>query len=212
MNDTTNKKSEGRPSTSKRINARRIATYAMYFAIIFIAFNIDSTLSFLGILKFAIITLATVTTLVLFSQNYLEAALVGAFFGISSLIANIYFPNANSPYFLNPLVSVLPRIMVGLASFTAFRLMRKITAKSSHSERISAIVAAAVAPIVNTTLVLTALSIANPAVDSLLLLIKGVLVTNFVPEFLGCVILTPILAPSIAKPTKIHLGGVKPIK
>ena len=207
MKDTTNKTtgSNANATSKQRFASEKIATYAMYFAIIFVAFNLDAMLSMIWPIKFAIITIATVCVLTLLSRNYLEAALVGAFFGLSSLLSQLYMPKV--PEFLNPIVSVLPRIAVSLAAFTVFRIMRKVTAGKEKSEIISCILAGGTAPVVNTILVMMALSISRSS--PYLTMIQGILVTNFVPEFLGGLILVPLIAPVVAKAMKLPLAGIK---
>ncbi len=194
---------------SKNNTATRIATYGVFFAVIFIAFNIDSLLSMILPIKFAIITVTTVTTLVLLSKNVWEALLTGVFFGLSSLISQFYLPKV--PEFLNPLCSVLPRMCVGAASFGIFRLMRWLTENKCHcargkSERISCAFSGATSAIVNTALVMLMLSVYRTS--PYLTMIEGVLVANFIPEAVGAIVLVPFIAPAVAKASKRPLGGI----
>lgn len=190
---------------SNHNTAKRVALYGVYFAVIFVAFNIDSLLSLILPIKFAIVTISVVATLVLLSSNLFEAGLVGCFFGLSSLLSQLYLPKV--PEFLNPLASVLPRICVGLGVFGMFLLMRKLTQRNRYSELISATVAGGSGAIINTVLVMAALSIfrSSPYLD----MIKSVLVANFIPEFVGACILVPIISIAVSKAIKQPLGGIK---
>lgn len=52
--------------------------------------------------------------------------LIGLIFGIFSLLQNMMSPTSIlSPAFINPLVSILPRILIGVTSYYAYRLVSK---------------------------------------------------------------------------------------
>lgn len=53
-------------------------------------------------------------------------ALVGLIFGIFSIISAITSPTPVSFVFYNPLVSVLPRILIGIASYYSYALFKKL--------------------------------------------------------------------------------------
>lgn len=57
--------------------------------------------------------------------------LVGLIFGIFSLIRAITTPTIISPVFYNPLVSILPRVLIGLVSYYTFVAVRKMNKKAS---------------------------------------------------------------------------------
>lgn len=57
--------------------------------------------------------------------------LVGLIFGIFSLIRAITTPTVISPVFYNPLVSILPRVLIGLVSYYTFVAVRKMNKKTS---------------------------------------------------------------------------------
>lgn len=60
-------------------------------------------------------------------------ALVGLIFGIFSLIRAFTAPTVISPVFYNPLVSILPRVLIGITSYYAFVLFKKLGRKASIS-------------------------------------------------------------------------------
>jgi uncharacterized membrane protein len=74
--------------------------------------------------------------------------LIGFMFGAFSLIQNIMSPNLLSFAFLNPLVSVLPRIFIGLTAYYSYRLVK------SKNENLRIAAAAAIGSMTNTAGVL----------------------------------------------------------
>jgi len=58
-------------------------------------------------------------------------ASVGLIFGCSSLLKAITTPTIMSPFFLNPLVSILPRIAIGLITYYIYKLFNKLGKKYS---------------------------------------------------------------------------------
>jgi len=57
--------------------------------------------------------------------------LVGLIFGIFSLIRAITNPTIVSPAFYNPLVSILPRVLIGLTAYYSYVLFKKLDKKFS---------------------------------------------------------------------------------
>lgn len=58
-------------------------------------------------------------------------ALVGLIFGIFSIIRAITAPTILSPLFYNPLVSVLPRVLIGITAYYSYVLFKKMGKKPS---------------------------------------------------------------------------------
>ncbi|MCX7904363.1 MAG: ECF transporter S component [Caloramator sp.] len=52
-------------------------------------------------------------------EGYLGGIIVGLIFGLSSLISNLSGPLA--PVFINPMVSIFPRIMIGIVSAATYK-------------------------------------------------------------------------------------------
>lgn len=77
--------------------------------------------------------------------------LVGAAFGMASLIRALTSPvGVLDPFFINPLVSVLPRVLIGLTSYYAYAVFFRIFAKQSFVDNISIALAAAIGSLTNT--------------------------------------------------------------
>lgn len=58
-------------------------------------------------------------------------ALVGLIFGIFSIIRAITAPTVLSPLFYNPLVSVLPRVLIGITAYYSYNLFKRMGKKPS---------------------------------------------------------------------------------
>ncbi|MBC7087367.1 MAG: ECF transporter S component [Tissierellales bacterium] len=59
-------------------------------------------------------------------EGPIVGALVGLIFGLFSIYQAITAPTPVSPFFLNPLVSVLPRILIGITSYYSYSFFNKI--------------------------------------------------------------------------------------
>ncbi|MCR2045647.1 ECF transporter S component [Anaerosalibacter massiliensis] len=60
-------------------------------------------------------------------------ALVGLIFGLSSIFQAIMSPTPVSFVFLNPLVSILPRVLIGIVSYYVYELFKKMEKKASKT-------------------------------------------------------------------------------
>ncbi|UUC42195.1 ECF transporter S component [Clostridioides difficile] len=75
---------------------------------------------------------------------------IGFIFGISSLLNAIINPTATSFVFINPLVSILPRVMIGVLAYYVYQLIIKATNKVY----ISGLITGAIGSLLNTAGVL----------------------------------------------------------
>ena len=122
--------------------------------------------------------------------------LVGLIFGIFSLIRSITAPTPISFVFWNPLVSILPRILIGLASYYIYKFFSKTT----KNEAVSIGITGALGTLVNTLGVLGMVYAlyAEKFVSALGLsgqnafkVISGIGITNGLPEtFVAMLIVT----------------------
>ena len=130
-----------------KLSTRQITVIGMMSAI-----SIVMGLTGLGFIPFPTVK-ATIMHLPVIASAILEGPLVGAFvgliFGLFSVYQNATNPSLLSFAFLNPLVSVLPRILIGITSFYAYKYM------FSKSETVKITVATIVGSLTNTLGVLT---------------------------------------------------------
>lgn len=100
-------------------NSRTIAINAILFALTIVLTVITSAVPIPGVsIAFLMLLPVLVAAQV---ERISTAAFTGLVLGLSSLVCAFIFPNVMSPLFYNPLVSVLPRILIGMVSWTVFR-------------------------------------------------------------------------------------------
>lgn len=100
-------------------NSRTIAINAILFALTIVLTVITSAVPIPGVsIAFLMLLPVLVAAQV---ERISTAAFTGFVLGLSSLVCAFIFPNVMSPLFYNPLVSVLPRILIGIVSWTVFR-------------------------------------------------------------------------------------------
>ncbi|APF22822.1 ECF transporter S component [Clostridium butyricum] len=126
-------------------------------------------------------------------------ALVGLVFGLFSMYQNFTAPGPTSFIFWNPIIAIIPRVLVGIVAYYVYRaLYRKI-----KKESISIAIASLLASFTNTAGVLSlaylfylekysaALGI-NP--DTAAVAIAGIGITNGIPEaIVSSVICVPVI-------------------
>jgi uncharacterized membrane protein len=64
-------------------------------------------------------------------EGPLVGALVGLIFGLSSMFQAMTSPTVVSFVFLNPIVSILPRVLIGIISYYVYKLSRNLGEKKS---------------------------------------------------------------------------------
>ncbi len=130
--------------------------------------------------------------------------LVGLIFGIFSLIRSITAPTPISFVFWNPLVSILPRILIGLASYYIYKFFSKTT----KNEAVSIGITGALGTLVNTLGVLgmvyalyaekfvSALGLSG---QNALKVISGIGITNGLPEMFVAMLIVTAAVKAIKK-------------
>ena len=130
--------------------------------------------------------------------------LVGLIFGIFSLIRSITAPTPISFVFWNPLVSILPRILIGLASYYIYKFFSKTT----KNEAVSIGITGALGTLVNTLGVLGMVYAlyAEKFVSALGLsgqnafkVISGIGITNGLPEMFVAMLIVTAAVKAIKK-------------
>lgn len=127
---------------------------------------------------------------------------VSTFWGVMSLCNAFLRPTTiTAPYFQNPIISIFPRILVGLAVFGASEAFRKlfVNAKSTFVKTIlPAGISAGIGTIVNTLFVLGLMALmygANEAegYGTVLDFIMSIVWVNWSIEFTVCILFVPPL-------------------
>ncbi len=132
-------------------------------------------------------------------EGPIVGALVGLVFGLFSMYQNFTAPGPTSFIFWNPIIAIVPRVLIGLVAYYVYSLIRK----KVKNESISIAIASLLATFTNTAGVLSlaylfylekysaALGI-NP--DTAAVAIAGIGITNGIPEaIVSAVICVPVI-------------------
>ncbi|MDD3244385.1 MAG: ECF transporter S component [Eubacteriales bacterium] len=176
---------------------QKIPTRKLVLTALMVGFILLLTYTPLGYLSIPPLAATTIHIPVIIGAAVLGpvyGAFLGLMFGLSSLIRALTQPDAFNVMFLNPLISVLPRVLCGFVAGTVFRVL----AKRGH-DLWGAGLCAAAGTLTNTVGVLGMLLIINPAslltgseISAKLITaaLGGVIITNTVPEMLMAVLVT----------------------
>ena len=117
-----------RTSAQRRLNVRKMTVVAVLSAISVMM----SMIPFIGYIPIGPLK-ATIMHVPVIIGGIIEGPVVGAIigliFGLTSLWNAITQPVLLSPLFYNPLVSVLPRILIGVVAYYVYQGVYKITKK-----------------------------------------------------------------------------------
>lgn len=182
---------EKKTRSTKKLGLRQIVVAGMLSSISIV----------LGLTGYGFIALPTIKATILHVPVVIGAiiegpvvgALIGLIFGLFSILQNMTNPSVLSFAFYNPLVSVLPRILIGIVSYYAYKLIRF----KSHALRIG--IGAAAGTITNTVGVLSMIyvfyaaryaEINGVSVSGAAKLILGIAVVQGIPEIILAVMVT----------------------
>lgn len=150
-------------STFSRKNSKP-AVYRSVLAAIFCALIIVMTfVPYTGYISYGPVEITTLHIVVIIGSIFLGVkygALLGGVWGVACLIRA--FTNPLWIMFTNPLISVLPRILVGIVAAAVYRGFQK----TKLNRHLSAAFSAAVATLTNTVLVLSAMYIFGGMIES----------------------------------------------
>lgn len=212
--------------SSPRIDSRKIAVTAMYVSIILLM----NWVPYLGFIPpMPPLTTAKITFLlipvILAAQNegLFTGMIAGAVWGILSLVgaATAYTPFGLTPYLLNPMISILPRLCIGVTVFFTFKALRK-----KCNFHIASVISTIIGVVTNTALVLSMFlifSIGQPIplvsaeTGSTFYKASGayalsLITLNFLIEMGICLIVVPAATYAMHKARRIPLNGKKPEK
>lgn len=196
--------------------AYTIAKYAVMFATIFVAMMLDRVIS-LGLPTATAATVLLVTFSFCFLENkWVTGILACTLFGVASCVKEFIFPSSVAlfPVYVWPVITIFPRVIMGVVAFSVYRLMLKLTRKMNNRytrQTICIVVATFFGLITNTILFLLTLNIckqiAHMDYTSLILVIKGVLLTNILPEYLISMIIAPHIVLGVRRGLKLGIDG-----
>jgi len=182
---------ENKTNPTKKLGLRQVVVAGM----------LSSVSIILGLTGYGFIPLPTIKATILhipviigaIVEGPLVGALIGLIFGLFSIFQNMVNPGILSFAFYNPLVSVLPRILIGIVSYYTYKFIRL----KNQALRIG--IGAATGTITNTVGVLSMIYIFYAAryaeingvsVSGAARLILGIAVAQGIPEIIIAVMIT----------------------
>jgi uncharacterized membrane protein len=193
------------------IKTKDITLCGMYFAIL--ALLSFTPLGYITIFTFAITTIHIVVLVAAFTLGVKGGLIVGLGFGIMSLLRALIAPT--SPFdaaFINPVVSVLPRVLFGLIAGTMAQFLPIFSKKIPSSLYVG--VVSCVSTFFHTDVVLLAIIVMRPFIPivgevlgniSFFALFASVFVSNAFVE----VILAALVVPLITAALRAQRKGLK---
>lgn len=190
--------------------SKNIVTFATLGALIAVSMWLDRLLTIYLPVSAAFITLSVTFSFGLIKNRFVYAVAAGLIFGMSSWLLSVVM---GTEAFINPLISVLPRFIVGFVLFGVYKLMQFILRKLDDKKRetVSVSVASGLSAATNTALVVTALALFGKTYytgDALKLL----LLVNALPELILSATIVPIIVLSVRKSLRISVTAQPKIK
>ncbi|WP_125713250.1 ECF transporter S component [Companilactobacillus kedongensis] len=192
----------------QRRKAYRIAILGILMAIIFVQ-SLVPFLGFIptGFINITIIHITVIVAAIVLGPKY--GSIVGLVWGLGTMIRAFTSPTSiiDTMVFTNPIVAIVPRIIVGLVAGYVYLVLKK-----HFKKRVVAMgIAAAIGSLTNTVLVLglmrfmyasvlsQAYATQTDLLNKLLLIIVG---TNGIPEMIAAIIIAPAISTAILKANK----------
>lgn len=182
---------EKREVGAKRFGTRQIAVIGMLSAVSILLGSTGFGFVPLPMAKATIMQIPVIIGAIL--EGPVVGISVGLIFGIFSIFQNITNPNILSFAFLNPLVSVLPRMLIGVTTYYCYKML------FIKNEVFKIGMGAAIGSLTNTVGVLGAIYIIYAAqyaaakgiaFNTAAKVIFGIALTNGIPEAVVAVIIT----------------------
>ena len=185
-----------------KTRARRISVNAMLLALLIIftlLMNIPIFLIATAVLPIIVLTVACQV------EGWFTSIIMSTAFGLLSFIGSFISPSPLAPVFQNPLVSVLPRVLIGVLGLAVYKLCIYITNNIENrgakiNRKVATVVSSGIGGaftvMFNTLFVLSSMwilfggrTVAGTSIT--LEFIIGLVSINFVIEMLGTAIVTP---------------------
>ncbi len=203
-----------RSKTKKKLSIQWMTGTAMMVAVTLVLANTP-----LGLIRMPFLTATTLHIPVIIATLALglEAGVVtGLVFGVNSLISNLTNASFFAPFFINPLVSVLPRLLFPFAVYLIAKGVGRLLERFSFGKPAAYVAASALGTALHTTMVMGMIYLLNAQkiADMLItgagvpqaLVERGVGigiavlgVTNGVPEMIVAAVIAPVVALALDK-------------
>ncbi len=187
--------------------ANSVAKYAIMFAIIIVATLLDRVIT-LGLpIAGATIELLVTFALCFLCNSWLDGFAAFAFMGLSSFSLAFPFGKISSQ---NPLISVVPRLIVGVITFSVYRLALYAGKRSQNKRFVQTcamITATIVGLVSNTVLFMGSLTLFTSAYGSLAEALKAVAILNVLPEYVVSILGVAPLVLGVRRGLKLGIDG-----
>ncbi|MFD1440738.1 MULTISPECIES: ECF transporter S component [Lacticaseibacillus] len=193
-----------------RSRAYRVSMQALFLALIAVQTMVPM-LGYLplGFVNLTIIHITVIIGAIMFGPG--EGLLIGTVWGVLTIVRAYTAPTSpmDTLVFTNPLVSVVPRMLVGVFAALTFWGVYKLFKKIA----IASVVAGAIGSLTNTVLVLLAMgtlytgpvaSAYKVSTGALGKVLGAIVVTNGVPEMIGAMIITPLIVGALVAATHMR--------
>lgn len=187
----------------------RLVIRGIFLAIIIV----QAMVPFLGYIPLGFISLTIIHITVIVAAIVLgtkDGVLVGLFWGLATMVRAFAAPTSplDTLVFTNPIISVLPRMLVGLVAGITFHQVYK----RKNSIVAGSVVSGILGSLTNTILVLGLMGLLYSSAtaqmygvesSALLVTLMGVVVTNGIPEAIGAAVITPLIAKALFAATPL---------
>jgi uncharacterized membrane protein len=178
----------------KRSQTYYIVLYAIYAALIFVARILDQLITSSALpINFAVITLSITFAVAFIEPSLKNGFIAGFIFGMSSFITSFIFAKPLIFGFANPLISVFPRMIVGIVLFLSFKgffeLFKLVFKNSKLAMGFAIPFACAIGAFTNTAIVLSMIWVFKVLEGMDVLYV--IFVTNAIPELVIPAIIVP---------------------
>ncbi|MDH2808564.1 ECF transporter S component [Enterococcus faecium] len=195
------------------MNSRNKTFRLVLRAILLAIIIVQAMVPWLGFIPLGFISLTIIHITVIIAAVVLgpkDGMVIGLFWGIATIVRAYAMPTTpfDTLVFTNPIISVVPRVLVGLVAGLVFHWIYQ----KNKSITISSAFAGVLGSLVNTVLVLgfmglfyTGATADAYGVDSapLFKTLAGVAAINGIPEAIGAGIITPLLAKALFAATPL---------
>lgn len=174
---------------------------------------VQAMVPFLGFIPLGFISLTIIHITVIVAAIVLgtkDGAIIGLFWGLATIVRAYAMPTTpfDTLVFTNPIISVLPRILVGVVAGVVFNQFYK----RSKSVVVSSAVSGVLGSLVNTVLVLGLMGLLYSSAtaaayetdtSTLFTVLFGIGVANGIPEAIGAGIISPLIAKALFAATPL---------
>jgi len=188
----------------KQNRAYEISILALFIAIVIIQ-NVVPILGYIPIGPLSLVTIHVTVSIAAIILGTKNGAIVGGVWGLTAWVRAFAWPTSPMAVYVmvNPLISVLPRIMVGVVAGLLFHYLYK-----RFNNQLAMALSGLAGALVNTILVLGfififyqfgGIPLTKLHINALMPYLLGVIATNGIPEAIMAAVLVPLIATPLMR-------------